>query len=86
MNFKDMNGMGSNNFSSQKDDFMATYAKYASKRESELMTELQQKVSEMRQNGTLDVQMLEKLYATTSPMLNDIQRQKMRSVIDALKG
>jgi len=67
-------------------DFKDKFNSYASKSESELMDELAKVAQRMRAEGTFDVNMLENLYNTASPMLNQMQRERMRSIIDALKG
>ena len=85
MNFYDFNGMGSANCD-HNGDFKDKFDKYASKSESELMDELTKVAQRMRADGTFDVNMLENLYNTASPMLNQMQRERMRSIIDALKG
>ena len=85
MNFYDFNGMGSGNCDNNA-DFKDKFDKYASKSESELMDELTKVAQRMRADGTFDVNMLENLYNTASPMLNQMQRERMRSIIDALKG
>ena len=85
MNFYDFNGMGSGNCDNSG-DFKDKFDKYASKSERELMDELTKVAQRMREDGTFDVNMLENLYNTASPMLNQMQRERMRSIIDALKG
>ena len=85
MNFYDFNGIGSGNCDNNG-DFKDKFDKYASKSESELIDELTKVAQRMRADGTFDVNMLENLYNTASPMLNQMQRERMRSIIDALKG
>lgn len=85
MNFYDFNGM--NGCGCDKgDDFKNKFDTYTSKSESELMEELTKVAQRMKADGSFDVGMLENLYNTASPMLNDVQRARMRSIIDALKG
>lgn len=79
MNFYDYNGMSGGDFQSKFND-------YASKSEDELMSELNKTVNRMKEEGSFDVNMLENLYRTASPMLNDMQKSRMRSIIDMLKG
>lgn len=90
MNFYDFNGMNgdSNNSNNrcQKDDFQSKLNEYASKSETELMRELNDAVKKMKEEGSFDVDMLENLYKTAAPLLNDMQRGRMRSIIDMLKG
>lgn len=86
MNFYDFNGMNGNNERCQKDNFQSRLNEYASKSEAELMRELNDAVKKMKEEGSFDIDMLENLYKTASPMLNDMQRGRMRSIIDMLKG
>lgn len=68
------------------DNAMGAYARFQGKSEQELMGELTSLVSRMKADGSFDVESLEKLYATASPMLNDQQKTRMRAIIDMLKG
>ena len=65
---------------------MNAYARFQGKSEQELMGELSSLVSEMKADGTFNVGMLERLYSATSAMLNAEQRERMRALIDMLKG
>lgn len=85
MNFYDFNGMGGGNCNNNN-DFKSKLNDYTSKSESELMDELSKVAQKMREDGTFDADMLERLYITASPMLNQMQRERMRNIIDALKG
>lgn len=101
MNFYQYNGMGEN-FSDNSenkgrqndgasnganyDDAMNAYARFQGKSEQELMGELSSLVSKMKANGTFDLGTLERLYSATSGMLNAEQRERMRALIDMLKG
>lgn len=101
MNFYQYNGMGEN-FSDNSenkgrqndgasnganyDDAMNAYARFQGKSEQELMGELSSLVSKMKADGTFDVDTLERLYSATSGMLNAEQRERMRALIDMLKG
>ncbi len=101
MNFYQYNGMGGNfsdnpeNNGRQKDgasngenydDAMNAYARFQGKSEQELMGELSSLVSKMKADGTFDLGTLERLYSATSTMLNAEQRERMRALIDMLKG
>ena len=68
------------------DDAMSAYARFQGKSEQELMGELTSLVSRMKADGSFDVESLDKLYDTASPMLNDQQKTRMRAIIDMLKG
>lgn len=101
MNFYQYNGMGEN-FSDNSenkgrqndgasnganyDDAMNAYARFQGKSEQELMGELSSLVSKMKADGTFDLGTLERLYSATSTMLNVEQRERMRALIDMLKG
>lgn len=101
MNFYQYNGIGGN-FSDNSenkgrqndgasnganyDDAMNAYARFQGKSEQELMGELSSLVSKMKADGTFDVDTLERLYSATSGMLNAEQRERMRALIDMLKG
>lgn len=50
------------------------------------MSELSLLVAKMKADGTFDVDSLERLYRTASPMLAPAQRERMRAIIDTLKG
>lgn len=102
MNFYQYNGMGGNfsddseNNGRQNDgasvnganydDAMKAYARFQGKSEQELMGELSSLVSKMKADGTFDLGTLERLYSATSAMLNAEQRERMRALIDMLKG
>lgn len=102
MNFYQYNGMGGNfsdnseNKGCQKDgasvnganydDAMNAYVRFQGKSEQELMGELSSLVSKMKADGTFDLGTLERLYSATSGMLNAEQRERMRALIDMLKG
>ena len=62
------------------------FSKYQGKSEDQLMSELSSLVAKMKADGTFDVDSLERLYRTASPMLALAQRERMRAIIDALKG
>ena len=101
MNFYQYNGMGGN-FSDDSenngrqndgasnganyDDAMNAYVRFQGKSEQELMGELSSLVSKMKADGTFDLGTLERLYSATSAMLNAEQRERMRALIDMLKG
>ena len=50
------------------------------------MSELASTVARMKSDGTFDATAMENLYNTAAPFLNDMQRQRMRSIIDMFKG
>lgn len=56
------------------------------KTEEQLMSELTAMVARMKSEGTFDTSVIDNLYATASPFLNEEQRQRMRAIVDLLKG
>ncbi len=99
MNFYDFNGMSggsqggqnggyNDNRGSQNENksFEEKFASFAQKSEEELTAQLLETAKRMKAQGSFDSQALENLYNTAYPMLNDVQRQRMRSIIDMLKN
>ena len=98
MNFYDFNGMNSRNGQTQNgtqnrngeqcnnDSFEQKFASYAQKSEEELTAQLLDVARRMKEQGSFDPNALENLYKTAYPMLGEMQRQRMRSIIDMLKG
>ncbi len=96
MNFYDFNGLSGKNakgsFSHAGNEKVAQksyedkFAEFSQKSEEELTAQLLESARRMRADGTLDFAALENMYITLSPMLNDFQRERMRNIIDMLKG
>lgn len=101
MNFYDFNGMNSQNdhaheraqYAAQNrngeqcgESFEQKFASYAQKSEEELTAQLLDVARRMKEQGSFDQNALENLYNTAYPMLGEMQRQRMRSIIDMLKG
>lgn len=97
MNFYDFNGMNSRNESQNgtqnrngeqcnNESFEQQFASYAQKSEEELTAQLLDVARRMKEQGSFDPNALENLYKTAYPMLGEMQRQRMRSIIDMLKG
>ena len=97
MNFYDFNGMNSRNGTQNgtqnrndeqcnNDSFEQKFASYAQKSEEELTAQLLDVARRMKEQGSFDPNALENLYKTAYPMLGEMQRQRMRSIIDMLKG
>ncbi len=78
MNFYDINGINDSSVASR-------LYEYSQKSEDELMDELKRKVADLKASGSFDVSTLENFYLTASPFLDDVQKRRMRSIIDALK-
>lgn len=72
------------NFSEQ--DVRSKMEQYSGKSEDQLMNELTGMVARMKSEGTFDPSAVENLFNTASPFLNETQRERMRSIIDMLKG
>ena len=101
MNFYDINGMNTQNGHTQNGDgngaqnrngeqcresFEQKFASYAQKSEEELTEQLLDVARRMKEQGSFDPNALENLFRTAYPMLGEMQRQRMRSIIDMLKG
>lgn len=68
------------------ESFEQKFASYAQKSEEELTAQLLDVARRMKEQGSFDPNALENLYKTAYPMLGEMQRQRMRSIIDMLKG
>lgn len=96
MNFYDFNGMnapnGAQNGAQKRngeqggESFEQKFDSYAQKSEEELTAQLLDVAKRMKEQGSFDPNALENLYNTAYPMLGEMQRQRMRSIIDMLKG
>ena len=101
MNFYDFNGMNARNSQTQNraqngaqnqsgeqcgESFEQKFASYAQKSEEELTAQLLDIARRMKEQGSFDPNALENLYNTAYPMLGEMQRQRMRRIIDMLKG
>ena len=67
-------------------DMRNKFEQYSGKSEDQLMNELASTVARMKSVGTFDPVALKNLYNTALPFLNDMQKQRMRSIIDMFKG
>ncbi len=79
-----MNGQGSAGCSEQ--DVRDKFNEYSSKSEQQLMSELSSLVNKMKSDGSFDPQAIENLYNTAAPFLNEMQRERMRAIIDMIRG
>lgn len=75
----DFNNAGSNS------DFQSKFDEYSGMSEKQLYAELASVVDRMKRDGSFDISTLENLYATSAPFLNDIQRERMKNIIDMLR-
>lgn len=80
MNFNDLNGI------ERSEQLLDGYKKYASMSEDELLKTLIDKVGEQKREGKFDGEALERMYLVASSSLNEGQRERMRKIIDMLKG
>lgn len=80
MNFNDLNGI------ERGEQLLDGYKKYASMSEDELLKTLIDKVGEQKREGKFDGEALERMYTVASSSLNEEQRERMRKIIDMLKG
>lgn len=76
----DSNNAGSNN------DFQSKFDEYSSMSEKQLYVELANVVERMKRDGSFNISALENLYATSAPFLNEVQRERMKNIIDMLKS
>ena len=82
-------GAGFQNGSSQRtqateQDVRQKFEEYSSKSEEQLLGELASLAERMKRDGSFDPAAIENLYNTASPFLNDMQRSRMRQLVDML--
>ena len=68
------------------ENMQAKINEYAGKSQSELMQELLSTANRMKGEGTLNSKDLDDFYSRASVFLNDEQKERMRTLIDMLKG
>lgn len=61
------------------------FNKYKDMNQDELMTNLMQEATKLKQEGKLDENSLTSLKTTLSPFLNDTQKQMLENIINAIK-
>jgi len=80
-------GMGRNGSAGcSEQDVRDKFNEYSSKSEQQLMSELSALVNKMKSDGSFDPQAIENLYNTAAPFLNEMQRERMRAIIDMIRG
>ena len=82
-----MNNGYSNQFGGMNSDgcgYKERFEQYSNKSEEQLMNEMFATVRRMKSEGSFDAAALENLYNTAYPFLNEMQRQRMRSIIDMI--
>ena len=65
-------------------DVRQKFEEYSSKSEEQLLGELASLAERMKRDGSFDPAAIENLYNTASPFLNDMQRSRMRQLVDML--
>ena len=65
-------------------DVRQKFEEYSSKSEEQLLGELASLAERMKKDGSFDPAAIENLYNTASPFLNDMQRSRMRQLVDML--
>ena len=81
------NSTNSNNTNSKKDfgEYEDMINKYKDLPQNELMAELVNQASSLKQQGKLDNNTLSQISSTLAPMLNDEQKQMLNNIIERLK-
>ncbi len=83
----DVHNSGANTANQNREqDLKQKFEEYSSKSEDQLMSELSSMAERMKKDGTFDKAALENMYNTASPYLNEMQRQRMRQLINMLVG
>lgn len=80
----DANRSGGGSSQATEQDVRQKFEEYSSKSEEQLMSELSSLAARMKREGTFDAAVMENLYNTASPFLNEAQRQRMRQLINML--
>lgn len=81
MDFREINDLYE-----QNKDFVNRYNDYSSKSEEELLKDLDNIVTKMKNDGSFDAQALESFYNMAGSFLSESQRERMRHIIDVIKG
>ncbi len=75
-----------NNLVNKNAEVVNKYNEYSQKSEQELMCDLNRVASKMKSEGSFDISAIEGFYNNASVYLNSEQRNRMRTIIDMLKG
>ena len=80
------NGNGSNmSGSSGGESFESAMARYAGMPQEKLMQEMMVQAARSRAAGELDDKALDDFYSSAAPLLNDVQRARLKELISGLK-
>ena len=83
------NGKGSNasnmSGSSGGESFESAMARYAGMPQEKLMQEMMVQAARSRAAGELDDKALDDFYSSAAPLLNDVQRARLKELISGLK-
>ena len=80
------NGNGSNmSGSSGGESFESAMARYAGMPQEKLMQEMMVQAARSRAAGELDDKALDNFYSSAAPLLNDVQRARLKELISGLK-
>lgn len=80
------NGNGSNmSGSSGGESFESAMARYAGMPQDKLMQEMMVQAARSRAAGELDDKALDDFYSSAAPLLNDVQRARLKELISGLK-
>lgn len=80
------NGNGSNmSGSSGGESFESAMARYAGMPQEKLMQEMMVQAARSRAAGELDDKSLDNFYSSAAPLLNDVQRARLKELISGLK-
>lgn len=83
------NGKGSNDSnmsgSSGGESFESAMARYAGMPQDKLMQEMMVQAARSRAAGELDDKALDDFYSSAAPLLNDVQRARLKELISGLK-
>ncbi len=83
------NGKGSNGSnmsgSSGGESFESAMARYAGMPQDKLMQEMMVQAARSRAAGELDDKALDDFYSSAAPLLNDVQRARLKELISGLK-
>lgn len=69
-----------------ENDASRVYEQYSGKSEDDLYSELIRATNEQKQSGTFDMEGLNALESTLSPMLSEEQKKKLSGLLSVLRG
>ena len=78
------NNTGDNTQSNDNENMEKMYNKYKNKSQNDLMSELEKRVTFLKNSGQFSSEQLYQVYEQASPMLNSEQKKRMESLINKL--